>query len=259
MRVWTLSGPVGVSELAAGLESTGDAVALLRDNAESLSWTWVDGPNAGAGESLNVALAPDTPLAVGEAVVVPALSEGFFGDEEPLVLVGERLPDGAMVPTGLGVGQGAVAVHEAPGGFGEQGVALALAQVGGLGSGAAACVSAGLRGEAVLPDFPAVPVLADYVPEERAFSLAADDASTWVRVTVEGGDGTLRDLYLDGGSHSGELPNPGFTFGYGKTSWSLLALNPGTGTFEDRVAGGTLSLDEAARDSWTSCRVSRGF
>lgn len=258
VRPWTLAGPIPVGELTGGLEDAGDAVALLMAHVDTLSWTWEDGPNVGAGDSLDVDLAPATPLDGTVEIEVPELSTGFFGDEEPLVLTGELLTDGAVLPTGLGMGQGTVTVHEVEGGFGEGQVVLALAQVSGLGSGAAACVTAADR-EGELPGFPSAPAVVDFVPEDRTFSLSADIHSTLVRVTVEGGDGAVRDLYLDGGMQSGTLPDPGFSFGYGKTSWSMLALSPGVGTFEERVAGGTLSLNSAAPDTWASCQVNRDF
>lgn len=258
VRPWTLAGPIPVGELTSGLEDAGDAVELLLAHVDTLSWTWEDGPNVGAGESLEVDLAPSAALDGTLEVEVPELSTGFFGDEEPLVLAGELLVDGAVLPTGLGMGQGTVTVHEVDGGFGEGQVVLALAQVSGLGSGAAACVTAAPR-ERALPAFPSTPAVVDFVPEDRTFSLSSDIDSTLVRVTLEGGDGGVRDVYLDGGMQSGTLPDPGFTFGYGRTSWSLVALSPEVGTFEERVAGGTLSLSSAAPDTWASCQVSRDF
>ncbi len=259
VRIWTLSGALPISELTSGLDDVGDAVALLEDHIDGIVWSFVDGPNAGWGEELTVGLAPDTGLDDTVEIEVPELSLGFSGDEQPLVLTGQQFSDGQVVPTGIGVGQGTVEVSElASADFGDDPVVTVLAQVGGLGSGGASCVSGAPRGE-TLPDLPNVPEVGSFIAEDKVFSLSSDTDSTLVRVTITGGDRVVRDLYLDGGSHSGDLPDPGFSFGYGQTEWVLMALRPESGTFEDRIARGTLALERGALETWTSCRVARSF
>ena len=260
-RMWTLAGALPISELTAGLEGSGDALGLVGDHVEDMSWGWGEAAWVDAGESADVDLSPAEALDEVVTVEVPELSLGFSGDESPLVLVGELLSDGAVVPTGLGLGLDTVTVHETGGGFGVARVATAMAQVGGLGEGGATCVSsAPLTDErAELPPWLDVPEVDSFSPTSKAFALVSDDESSLVRVTIEAGDGGLRDLYVSGGAVEGVLPDPGFSFGYGQTRWTLVGLAPTHGTFEHRVASGELSLEVAARDAWSSCRVFRAF
>lgn len=255
---WALAGPLPIADVTSGLDGAGDALALLQDHADSLVWGWADGGTLAEGDTVTADLAPALPLDATVAVEVGDLSLGFSGDEDALVLVGEVSGYGMLV-SGFGVGSGTVAVRHAD--VSEDLIAVAVAQVDGLGSGEAMCATTGPVGAAgtVLPALPEVPDLGEFDAATRSFTLSTDARMRFVRVTITGGDGSQRDVYLDGGATSGVLPAAHIPFSYGDTSWALLALETDFETYEAFVASGRLDALTAADGARAASRVSRRY
>ena len=69
----------------------------------------------------------------------------------------------------------------------------------------------------------------------------------------------MRDLYLDGGDTSGILPEAGLPFGYGRTTWTLVAVNAPEGTFDGFVAAGTLDASALAAEAAAAARLTGRF
>ena len=204
-------------------------------------------------------------MAFTESVTVSVgeLSQGFDGSEEPLLMAGEFMPEEGVVVTGLGLGTGDVTLktanHSLSDSMGQ--VAMAIAQVGGLGTGGAVAASWGAveDGHVTLPAFQDVPEVDTFDPITHNFTLTSDPRASFVRVLIEGADGTRRLLYTTGGEHGGELPNPGFPMGYGNTTWTILALDVPTKTLEGRLVTGDILASEAAVNARTSARVGSHF
>ncbi len=136
---------------------------------------------------------------------------------------------------------------------------MAIAQVGGLGSGGAVSATmAELDGAtATLPDFQSVPEMVSFDPATHEFELNTDPRSNIVRVLMTGADRSMRMLYMDGGSQSGHLPDYGGAMGYGQVTWAVLGFETASGTFEGFVTSGHLSTAQIAPVSTTSARVTR--
>lgn len=260
--IWTLAGPLPIGDLLSGLDGAGDVLALLQDNRDSLVWGWSEGGEVEAGADLSADLAPSTPLEATLLADVGELPDGFEGDEDVLLLLGQGLSDQGFVVTGFGVGTTVVDVYGAPislvGSTGER--AVALAQVGGLGSGGALCATTAEvdEGAVAMPAFPAPPSMS-FAGETRVFSVSSDDRARLVHVAIVDPDGSVRDLYLDGGAVSGTLPEAGLPFGYGRTTWELTAVNADDGTFDGLVAAGALDTTSLAADASAAGRLSERF
>lgn len=261
---WTLAAAMPVADVTSGVSGATSALELLEGHLDGMAWGWVDaGTSAGGGEVLSADLAPATALEQSEYVDVGELPLGFSGDEKALVLLADVRGDGEIVPTGFGLGTGSVTVHDAGAGVagGSARLALAVAQVGGLGSGGATCASMASAETLPLtmPELPAVPDLTSFDKESREFVFESGDWAWVVHLLIEGGDGAHRELYAGPGLQAGGLPDPGFTFAYGNTSWRLLAIEARTTTFEELVSGGGLDPGAVAADATTACRVRREF
>jgi hypothetical protein len=261
--MWAMAGPIAIEAVTGGMSGTGDAMSLLRDNLGTMSWTWSEGGTVSADAPLEVALTPELPFDQTHSVQVGELSLGFTGDEEAMVMVGEWRHDIGFVMTGFGLGTDQVTVQHATSTIPEgQGMwAMAMAQVDGLGSGEATCHSAApiTEGGTVLPPLQDVPWLISFDGATRSFELSTDPRARWVRVLVEGGTGSVRELLFDGGSQLGQVPDPGFTFSYGRTTWSLLALETGHDTFEGHLRAGRTRATDLATDAHTAARTQKRF
>ncbi len=260
--VWTLAGALPIADLLSGLDGTNDVFELLQANRDVLVWGWSEGGEVSADATLTADLAPGTSLDATILVDVGALPGGFSGDEEVLVLSGQQLADEGLLVTGFGIGSGEVDVASAPislpDATGEE--VVVLAQVGGLGSGGALCattapVEDGLASPGALPEAPTL----SFAGETRSFSVSTDTAASFVHVAIESSDGTVRDLYLDGGAASGILPQAGLPFGYGRTTWSLVAVHAAEGTFDGFVASGSLDVGALAEGAAAAARLTGRF
>lgn len=260
--VWTLAGPLPIADLLSGLDGTSDVFALLQENRDYLVWGWTEGGTVSEEATLDVNLAPGVTLDGSVLVDIGELPSAFSGDEQVLVLSGQQLDDQGLVVTGFGIGQGEVDVASAPvslpGARGE--LVVVLAQAGGLGSGGALCattatVEDGVASPVALPEAPTL----SFAGETRSFSVSTDSMASMVHVAIESSDGTVRDLYLDGGAVSGILPQAGLPFGYGRTTWSLVAVNAEEGTFDGFVATGSLDVEDLASRAAAAARLTGRF
>lgn len=261
--VWTIAGAMPISEVTSGLNGTSDAIGLLRDHIDSMVWGFSDAGTISGGSSAAVGISPSVSFTEKVDVIVPELSLGFNGSEEPLVMVGEFLPDEGVVVTGLGLGLGEIEVqtadHTLSGSTGE--VAMGIAQVGGLGTGGGVAASWApvVDGVAELPAFQDIPEVTAFDATSHEFAMTSDSRASFVRVLIEGQDGTQRLLYTTSGDHTGVLPNPGFPMGYGNTNWTILALEVAEGTLEGRLVSGDILTPSIALTAQTATRVGSRF
>jgi hypothetical protein len=261
--LWTIAGAMPISEVTSGLNGTSDAIGLLRDHIDAMVWGWSDAGTVAGGGSCSVGLSPSVPFSEEVDVIVPELSLGFSGAEEPLVMVGELLAAEGVVVTGLGLGLGEIEVKTADHSLTDStgAVAMGIAQVGGLGTGGGVSASwAPVEdGVAVLPAFQDIPEVSAFDPLTHEFTMNADTRASFVRVLIEGADGSRRLLYTTGGEHAGELPNPGFPMGYGNTTRTILALDIPEGTLEGRLVTGDIISNSIVLGARTSARVGSRF
>lgn len=256
--VWSLAGALPVGDVTLSLDGAADALDLLWANVDGLMW---DGDAVGAlaeGGEAELGLAPDLPLDVELTAALGELPLGFSGDERALVLTGTMGEAGLLV-TGFGVGSADMTVRDA--GISADLTAVAVAQVGGLGSGDAMCATtAAAQGDHIpLPPLPEAPDLGEFDPATRTFALSTDERMRFVRVTITGKDHGQRDLYLDGGAMSGILPYAYIPFWFGSTDWELLSLEPETEAFEAFVSTGRLDELTAAEGARSASRVTREY
>lgn len=260
--VWTLAAPMAIADVTAGMAGVTDVLALMLEDLDKLVAGWHEPLWLAEGETGTANLAPATTL--DERLVVPAgsLPVGFRGDEEILVMLGERLVEGGFLPIGVGVGKGSVEVHHGSPSLGaSEGRAVALAaQVGGIGSGKgnALCASWAPLDELDLNlrALQQTPAVLGFEPSTRAWSVETDPRAQFVLVGIDGGaEGKHRELLLDGGPTSGVLPHMGDAFGYGDTTWSLIALETTTGTREDWLREGFGDIGLRAAASWSSASL----
>ena len=264
VAVWGMAGALPISEVTSGLNGTDEAIELLRDNLDVMSWGWSEVGSLEAGESHEMVFSPSVGFSSAQTVQVGDLPLGFSGDEDPLVMIGEWLPGSGAVVTGLGLGTGDVVVQLAPEAIegSERTIAMVVAQVDGLGSEGATCAAwADVSDDAdvVLPALQEVPVVESFDAITHEFALSSDARSSYVRVLIESSSGTQRMMYMASGAQAGEMPNPGFPMGYGNTQWTVLAMETQANTFEGMVSGGDLLARELALRSWTSSRVGQNF
>lgn len=255
VAVWGLGGPVPIAELAAGLNGTGDAMALLIDHLADLRWGWSGGLTATTGATTEAPLAPAVAFSDSVHVALPSLPAGFEGTEEQLVCTFDDTADG-WVLTGLGLGSGVLDVSMVPDGSvsGATGGAVwTMAQVGGLGSGpTGTAVSVGYEtGSATVtfPDFQDIPAVTAWDNSSRVLDFTADADSTFVRVRMVDPQGRSHDLYLDGGSWSGLVDKHNDDFRRPSADITVQSFTVLDGTFEHWVA--TDTLDPAGLDAST--------
>jgi hypothetical protein len=261
--LWFMAGPLETSDVTAGLSGTEDVVALIEANLSSWSWGWDPGATLAAGEVGSIDIGPS--LSFDEVVLVeaPELSLGFSGDERPLLLVGEQVEGAGVVVTGLGLGTGTVGVGAVEGAIGASSgtVAAAIGQVGGLGQGGAICATwAPVEGGAArLPAFLDVPNMASFDGPTKVFEWVVDERAGGVVAMVEDQDGDVRLVYADGGSMTGILTHPGYTFTYGHTIWTLGAFELQHDTFEGRLRAGAFTRAALAGAAIGSATVTQRY
>ena len=261
--LWTIAGAMPISEVTSGLNGTSDAIGMLRDHIDAMVWGWSDAGTVAADGGVSVGLSPSVPFTEEVDVIVGELSLGFNGTEEPLIMVGEHLPEEGVLVTGLGLGLGENEVQTADHGLTSSTgqVAMGIAQVGGLGAGGAVAAAWApvVDGVAELPAFQDIPEVSAFDPITHEFSLTSDERASFVRVLIEAADGSQRLLYTTAGAHAGELPNPGFPMGYGNTTWTILALEVDEDTLEGRLVDGDILASQIALSAHTSARVGSRF
>ncbi|MFH1469189.1 MAG: hypothetical protein ABIO70_32675 [Pseudomonadota bacterium] len=263
--VWSLAGAVPIADITAALSGDTGVLDLLMENLDAFAYGFTGGYSGADGEAVVAPVAPSVPLSEPVQVSVPELSLGFSGDEVPLVFVTDRAADGSWAVTGLGWGTGEQVAQRAPLGSvppGDESWALAVAQVGGLGSGSAMALSAApvAGGAAAPPAFQTIPVIASFSPETQEYSFSTDPRATLVRVTLAGRHGDVWDLYFPGGEQQGVLHQPqGYGFDFGRTSWTLTAVELWGDTFDGLVGRGSLTDEALAPRAATATREIANF
>ena len=239
--VWGLAGPVPIAEFAAGLNGTGDAMALIIDHLGDFTWGHDGGYTAVSGATTEAPLAPSISFSDTARIALPSLSVGFEGTEEQFVCAFDETPDG-WVLTGLGLGAGVVDIQRVPVGSvsadGRSAV-YTLAQVGGLGSGGGVAVSVAedAGGTVLFPDLQDVPVINLWNKSTRELDVTVDAAATLVRVSLIDVNGLHHQLITDGGwTGIVDMQNP--NFGRGKADVRVESYTVLDGTFEGWVSAG---------------------
>jgi hypothetical protein len=241
--VWGLGGPVAISELTAGLNGTGDAMALIIDNLDAMVWGGSFGYTTTAGSTTEAPLAPATAFSSATNLALPSLSAGFEGTEEQLVCTFDETPDGYLL-TGLGLGAGVIDVDRIPVDTltGATGAAVwTMAQVGGLGSGAGSAVSVAEDdgGTVTFPDFQDIPSIDAWTPSSRELQFTVDPDATFVRVTMEDDEGVFHYLYFDG-SHTGVVDKHNWEFERNNADVFVESYTILDGNLEEWIGAGTL-------------------
>lgn len=254
VAVWGLGGPVPIAELAAGLNGTGDAMALLIDHLDDMRWGGDVGFTATTGATTEAPLAPSVAFSDSVHVALPSLPAGFEGTEEQLVCTFDGTGDGWIL-TGLGLGAGVLDVDRVPPGSvggATSSAVWTMGQVGGLGSGptgtAVAVAEEGSGATVTFPDLQDIPTVDAWSNSTRVLSLTVDPDATFVRVRMVDPDGRSHDLFLDG-SWSGVVDKHNDDFRRPSADITVQSFTVLDGTFEDWVAHGT--LDPAALEATT--------
>ncbi len=263
--VWSMAGSVPIEDITAGMNGDAAAIDLLVDNVAAFVHGWTPGWTGADGDEVDIPVAPETAFTEPVLVEVPALSLGFSGDEEALVLITDEADDGSHAVVGLGQGIGVVDALRVPEGIigkGGETWALAMAQVDGLGSGYGMALSAAPveLGAAELHDFQIVPTLDAFSGHTREYSFETDTRAELVRVVFEGGNGELWDLYFPSGLQTGMLERPqGYSISWGQTQWTLTSIELSEDTFEGLLGRGALTDEELAPSALTVGRMGMAF
>jgi hypothetical protein len=259
--VWTIAGPMPISEITSSLDGASDAFELIDSHIADMSWGWADAGTLALGDTVSSDLAPAIAMTGSATIQTGDLPLGFSGDEVALVMVGERLEDVGAVALGLGTGLGEVELSVADTTLGGEPIAMAIAQVGGLGSGGGvSAVLADMEDRtATLPEFQSVPEMVSFNGVTHDFELSTDTRADIVRVLIRGNDRTARMVFMDGGAQGGHLPDPNIFMGYGETEWEVLGFETTADTFEGYVRAGALSAEQIAPTATTSARVTRSI
>ena len=258
---WVIAGTFPIGEITGALDAessdTEGALTLLSDNIEEMRWGWSSISGLSAGETAATNLHPSVSFSDSVGVTTGDLPAGFAGTERPLVMVGSVLPEGSIVVTGMRLGVGALSVNATPADAvdgAQDRVAMAIAQVGGIGSGGAITASWApvSGGEAELLSYQDTSTLHDFDAVTHAFGLGTDPRSSYVQLLLRSQNGSARIVYLDGGEVAGVLSDPGLRVGYANLSWRILSLETTANTFEGLVRDGDLVAKSLATRAWTS-------
>lgn len=249
VAAWGLGGPVSVAELAAGLNGTGDAMALIIDHLPDMTWGTNGGITAVAGADADAPLAPSVAFTDSLHVALPSLSTGFDGTEEELVCTFDGTADGYVL-TGLGLGAGVMDIAKVPDGSvpgATDSAVFVMAQVGGLGSGGAVAVAvADASGSTVtFPELQDIPVINDWTWEGRLLDFTTDPAATLVHVVMVDKGGKVLEVWTDG-SWSGSLDKHNPSFHPNNATVTLESYEVVDGTFEHWVSAGDLEPADLA-------------
>ncbi len=262
VAVWGLGGPVPIAELAAGLNGTGDAMALLIDHLDDLRWGVSGGHTASAGATTEAALVPSVSFTDTTKVALPSLSAGFEGTEEQLVCTFDGGDDG-WVMTGLAMGAGVLDVRRVPAGSvpgSDRSAVWTMAQVGGIGSGPTgiAISAAADDGASTLafPDFQDIPTIDAWSFNTRHLDLTVDSDATLVRITMVDPRGRVHELYA-GGSWSGVVDKHNDDFQRPTADITVQSLSVLDGHFEQGVTDGSIAPEAHEVESVSSCLLAQ--
>jgi hypothetical protein len=248
VAVWGLGGPIAITDATAGFSGTGDALRLLADNLDKMSWGQVTGLTAVSGGDTVADLAPADRFDDTLPLTLPSLSLGFHGDEDLFVLVSEERADEGFVVTGLGAGSGALDVPMVPAGTVADSLGtsvLAYGQVGGVGSGGATSTAVGTVGTDGTVSFAPLEDIATvdtYDAATRGLGVTVDADADLVRIRLTDDRHRIHDV-LAPASWSGTLPMCVTGFHLAHATVEVLAIQTADGAYEGWLAAGDLDPD----------------
>lgn len=251
VAVWGLGGPIAITDATESLSGSGDALRLLADNMNSMSWGQVTDRVGVSGGETTADLAPADRFDDIATVSLPPLSLGFTGTEEFFLLVTEERATEGFVVTGLGTGVPA-ASSEIPtvlagtvaDSLGTS--VLAYAQVGGVGSGGATSVAVATEndeGNLIAPLLQDIATVDTWLPAERTFGYTVDADAHFVRIRIRDDRNRIHDIFAPS-SWSGAIPNCVTSFRLASAGIEVLALETTGGSYEAWLSAGDLAVDD---------------
>lgn len=247
VAVWSIAGPVEISDATSGFSDSSEALALLVDSLPDWVWGVEVGETAVSDSSTTIDIAPDTTLDDTVLVPAPSLPSGFFGTEDFFVMSADQRTDDGWVVTGMGVGTGNIEVRRVSPGTVPGGVSSAFwafAQVGGLGSGEAtsAVVVEDDGGTASFPEMLDAPSITIWNPSTQELGVDVDPDAEYVRIRLTDKDGYIHDMFVAGtwlGTESGIHD----AFSRGKADVDVLTMDIDSGSFEEWASTGETDAD----------------
>jgi hypothetical protein len=260
VAAWGIAGPMPIDEATASLNGSGEAMALLVDHLDDMSWGVTTGLTASYDAAAETTLAPAGRFDDDLVLDLPALPTGFNGTEQLFVVVADERAGEGYVPTGLGIGSGTCAVQRVVDGSVPDSLGtsvLAFAQVGGIGSGGATSTSVGHEGpdgEIVFAELQPVPTVDAYDAASRALTATVDPAADFVRIRLEDPHERIHDV-LAPASWSGTLPRAVTDFMMNRATIEVTAVSTEDGAYESWLAAGVVEPDQmtalsVARTVW---------
>ncbi len=254
--VWGLSGPIDIGEVTAGLNGTGDALALLVSHLDDMVWGKRLGLTAVAGATTETDFAPEVEFDDTLNAALPTLPAGFDGTEQMFLMSADEVSGEGWVVTGLGMGAGVAEVQRvAPGTLAgaTRSAVYAYAQVGGLGSGGGASVAVGADdgGLVTFPDMLDVPVVDLWDAGTRSLTITVDPDASITRASLIDDKGRTHDVYVNG-SWSGEVDKSIEEFQRGKASVRVEVYGGVRGNFEHWLSQSTFEPDNHEPDTRAS-------
>jgi hypothetical protein len=261
VAVWGVGGPVPIAELSSGVSGAGDALSILVDHLDAMTWGWNSGATAAVDAPAVLDIAPALTFDAGVTVSLPSLPAGFGGDESWLVLVAEERADEGWITTGIGEGTGTTSVATVADGTVTDSLgtaAIATAQAGGLGSGnplVTVYATPAADGSYAFPEALSVPSIDAWDAASRTITVTASTDARWTRIRFSDDRKRIHDVIVPGG-WSGALPAAPGTFHYPQSDITVTTLRLSDGAFETWAADGVvtpsaLSPEASARTTWS--------
>lgn len=247
---WGFAGPLKVSDVSSGVTNTADSLNLLISNLASMTWGYATGATAVADTAATLDLAPSEGFTDTVNVTLPALPLGFRGDESFLVFTADDHVDDGWVMTGLGQGTSSAVVSTVAAGSVADSIGsgvIALAEVGGTGSGGATSAAYGAvasDGSVTLPALQDVAVIDVWDPATTSIGVTTDADADFVRVRFTDTRHHIHDLYVPPGAWTGTLPSAVSGFGNANATVEVTAVQTADGIYDDWLAAGAVDMGE---------------
>ena len=247
---WGFSGPLKVSDVSSGITNTADALALLIANLGTMTWGYNTGAIGVGDAAATLDLVPALGFTDSLSVALPALSVGFHGDEQYLVFAADEHVDDGWMVTGISTGTSSAMVQTVPSGSVLDSIGsgiMALAQVGGIGTGGATSATFGsvaADGSVTLPPLQDVAVIDAWDPATATVGVTTDADADFVRVRFTDTRHHIHDLFLAPGTWTGTLPNAVSGFGNAAATIEVSATQTVDGAFEDWLISGAVDMGQ---------------
>jgi len=267
--IWTLAGPVLITEAAGGISDSTDALQLLEDNLSDFRFGWSGGHSGEDGDEPSVNIRPSIALSDTVSVDVPALSLGFRGDEEALLLAVHAAGVEGSALTGLAIAapettEGVRRVDPADVSWAGEGQIVAYGEVGGAGTGGARVISMAnvIDGAAAPPAWQAVPNMDTFTASDRRYRFVVDEDAELVRIYVRSGGGGQYDFYFPPkAENQGIMPSleNGPAMDWTNSFWHLTSVDTSVGSYESMVIEGAVTTDDLAENALSTAYVMQHF